>query len=327
MKAFYRNKQIQKCYLGSTEITKAYFRNSSVCQSNKQFEMLVTSPEEPTFIDCQTTDNQDGTWTVFSYNPITTTSIVLNPEAGTPFDEDSKITKVKGIKTDTITDFSYFLNRCSLLTEAIIDTKNALSTKNMFSGCKKLINAVVNTPKVTIFSGMYQGCISLPQAPQMDTENGISFDSLFYGCEIMTQAPDYDLRNGEDFHYYLGHCKKLVHVPVMNTPKGKDFVDCFDYCLELECIAGIDTRASTHANDAEMFSHTPKLVHPTATEQQQIIDGSLFTSNCQATDKITDFNATDNINGHVIMTWTAIPTKPVFDASDNKIGHVIMTWQ
>ena len=187
-KAYFGAQEVKKCYFGTNEVDKAFMGTVAVCETGPKphdFEMLVTASAKPTWRDTKTIDNKDGTWTVYSDDPLFH-RLYLEIKYG-----DNNITKVKGIKTDTITDWgSSFHTMNKLLEVSNLDTSNGTNFYQMFNG-SELIKSIpsIDTSKGTDFTNMFFGCLELICISDLDTRKQTTTTLMFNDASKLT-APN-----------------------------------------------------------------------------------------------------------------------------------------
>jgi len=249
-------------------------------------EIILETTAAPTLIDVvggtiNIIDKCNGTYALESFDPIT--------EFKTDGNEDL-ITKINGIKTDTLTTgFSMFSNCTGLIEVTAFDTSNMTSMHNMFINCSSLTTmpASLDTAKVTVTQNMFNGCTVLAAVPSLNTINVISMNGMFHECKALTTIPPLDMSNVTMSDGMFFGCSNITTVPAMNMTKVEiarnmfkgctlleyipaiqplnvyDMYGMFENCTSLTCLTEFNTTAVTDGNNT--FLNCPLLAHPAPT--------------------------------------------------------------
>jgi len=278
------------------------------------------------------TDNSDGTYQLTSMDAISTFMISNNDDKITKieiiteeltslnrtFKGCIKLTEFIASSTafGLVTDFSEAWYNCEkLISFPIIDTSKGTNFYRAWFSCSTLTSfPLLDTSSGTNFSSTWHSCSSVTSFPLIDTSKGTNFSYAWASCGGLSSFPLIDTSEGTFFEAAWRHCGKLASFPSLDTSKGTEFVETWDscgkltsfpaldtskatnfsntwiYCSGLKCMKGVNTTSAT--NTTGMFSNTPALCRPNATERTAI----------EATPGIAW--VTDIPDGEDCCTWT-----------------------
>ncbi len=205
----------------------------------------------------------------------------------------------------------------SKFTEITVISNEATSTSHMFDGCSNVTTldlSLIDTSNVTTNDHMFSGCSGLTtlDVSTLKTDNVTDTNNMFSGCSGLTTL---DLSNFDISS-------------VINTAK------MFNSCTSLECISNLDTTSST--NKTDMFDNCGSLLHPDMPAKTDITDSNgaiwfnptacaTYIPVLSAPSQINDFNATDDINHKVKVTWTHSTGLPIPTYDLYRDGHEVAT--
>ncbi len=179
------------------------------------FDATITSPVEPT-VNSVTggtmvyDDNLDGTWHVYTADPVTGVNWLNNTDiTGFVANAGNTLTTMTGMfygcsglttldvtsfGTAQVTTMNSMFHGCSGLTALDVTsfgTAQVTSMQSMFSGCSGLTSLDLtsfDTAQVTNMSGMFSGCSGLTalDVTSLDTAQVTIMSSMFSGCSGLT---------------------------------------------------------------------------------------------------------------------------------------------
>lgn len=128
------------------------------------------------------------------------------------------IKKVPSMDTSKTTNFDYFFDQLSSITEIpLIDTSNGTSSDNMFSNCKSLV-----------------------RIPELNTHNMKRLEYMFYNCNELISIPQLDISNARNISNMFSGCKKLTTIPLLNASKVIVIGYAFSSCSNLTNFGGLE---------------------------------------------------------------------------------------
>ena len=207
------------------------------------FKMIVTSSGTPIVSEVQggsvqITNNQDGTYDIISYDPITHFRL----------ENDNTPTKVKMVKSDTLTSLYQSFSNLGSLTEFVAQGhfKNVTDFRLVWIGCSSLTKfPKINTSKGTNFRFTWSGCSSLTKFPLIDTSKGTNFRYAWSDCSSLTKFPKINTSKGTNFRFTWTSCSSLTSFPKLDTSKGTDFSYAWSDCSSLTSFPHLDTSKGT----------------------------------------------------------------------------------
>lgn len=157
------------------------------------------------------------------------------------------IKKVPSMDTSKTTNFDYFFNQLSSITEIpLIDTSNGTSSDNMFSNCKSLV-----------------------RIPELNTHNMKRVEYMFYNCNELISIPQLDFSNTRNIRNTFSGCTKLTTVPLLNASKVTIGNYTFASCSNLTNFGGLEnigeaystTQSANYTYYTLSLSSSPRLTH------------------------------------------------------------------
>ena len=123
------------------------------------------------------------------------------------------IKKVPSMDTSKTTNFAYFFNQLSSITEIpLIDTSNGTNFDNMFANCKSLVRIPeLNTHNMKRAEYMFYNCNELISIPQLDTSNAIYIGNMFQWCRKLTTVPLLNASKVKAINYIFSNCSNLTN--------------------------------------------------------------------------------------------------------------------
>lgn len=169
------------------------------------------------------------------------------------------------------TNLNYkYENDKSLIFMPLVDTSNATTFGNMFSGCTSLTDVPsLNTSNVTYMGGMFSNCTKLTKAPQLNLEEASSLNNMFSGCTALTYMPSLNTPKVQSIYGMFSSCTALTDVGLIEAGKVNQIQGIFNNCKELTNFGGFkdlgaNYLTSKNANNyyyALYLDHCTNLTH------------------------------------------------------------------
>ncbi len=241
------------------------------------FDATITSPVEPT-VNSVTggtmlyDDNLDGTWHVYTADPVTAVKWQSNTD----------ITGFVANAGNTLTSMHNMFLGCSGLTAldvTSLDTAQVTIMNSTFLGCSGLTALDVtsfDTAQVTIMTNMFKDCSGLTalDLTSFDTSQVTNMASIFQGCSGLTalDVTSFDTAQVTNMAYMFYRCSSLTALDLtsFDTAQVTDMSFMFRDCSNLTCISNIDT--TNVPTMTTMFTNTPALIQPDAAAITDITD-------------------------------------------------------
>jgi len=201
------------------------------------------------------------------------TTITANPEniIGNTVSTVNMIVKSTGLVTRVIFDFATDNYDTINLAQSSTITDASLMCKNLTNLTSFLMN---DSSQIVDLQGAWNNCSSLTSFPAIDTSSVTSFAGTWQSCSGLTSFPLLDTSAGVIFNSAWRGCPGLTSFPPIDTSLGNYFANIFLSCTNLVCISSINTLLQI--DTADMFTGTPALTNPNATEQTAILAGSNY---------------------------------------------------
>ena len=143
---------------------------------------------------------------------------------------------------NAISTYQMFYNCSKLTSVPLFDTSNVITMSNMFYTCEALPSVpLFDTSNVTDMAGMFRACYKLTSVPLFDTGNVTDMSNMFYNCKLLTTIPQFDTRNVTVMTGMFQTCSALVTIPELDTSKVINMDSMFNSCSKLESLPLMDT--------------------------------------------------------------------------------------
>lgn len=139
------------------------------------------------------------------------------------------IKKVPSMDTSKTTNFGYFFNQCSSITEIpLIDTSNGTNFNSMFGNCKSLLRIPeLNTHNMEKAENMFSECGKLTTIPLLKASKTKSILYAFTYCSSLTNfggleniGEAYSTTQNANYVYYtldFSYSRNLTHESLLNV--------------------------------------------------------------------------------------------------------------
>lgn len=134
-----------------------------------------------------------------------------------------------------------------------LDTKNALSMKQMFSGSDVEVIPLLDTRNVKDMSSMFERS-SIKTIPQLDMSSVTTVNNMFYRANSLETLPPLNTKKVEIFTYMLNSCTKLTTVS-LNLIKASNTNNIFAGCTNLTNLTLKNIKISLYITASASYGH------------------------------------------------------------------------
>ncbi len=195
------------------------------------------------------------------------------------WEDCTELVEFEGMDTTRAVTFKRAWKNCNKLTWfPTVYSKECLTVEEAWMGCTSmLIFPNLDVSNCENFNSAWKGNENLHYFPYIDTGAGLYFNHTWDYCTDLTYFPALDFSKALSMNFTFAYMKAIRNMPIINSAVSKEFFATFKQMCSLKCIAGINTFEIIDRDHAlQMFDHTPSLIQPGDTEQDEIMGGTIY---------------------------------------------------
>ncbi len=309
-KVYLGDEEVLGCFFSDDKIDMAFFGDVVVCEMIPpvlRFIMQITAPNKPIYAveggSLTTVDNNDGTWTLSSFDAITRIQSSGKNETEV----------VMELALDLINVDDSWESCTSLTSFDTSSLTNVTEARNTWNGCTGLTSFDTSPlTLVTVIEGTWDGCTRLTSFDASGLVSATDARDAWQYCTSLTSFDASSLTSATDVHSAWYGCTGLTSFDASGLTSVTNAQSAWSGCTNLVCLNELDsTGFTTVYGRTEMFLNCTSLVAPNAAEQTDLQD----------TDGAVYVNASACPPPRFLMKVTA-PTQPTYTATGGTLTTV-----